>query len=387
MGDDPAAATNDRPLAGLRIGLLTASASRLGGGVFEAVVHQAAMIRALGGEARIFALTDAESARDAVRFAPSTVENCRVIGPRQIGYSPDLVRRLLAADLDLLHLHGIWMYPSRAARIWAQRSGRPYVITTHAMLAPWIVARGRWKKNLARFGYERANWSAASVLHALTENELEDIDRESRRRDSLVIPNPAPETVAGPLKSRGPSFLYLGRIHRVKNIAALIDAWTILAQSNRLPDQARLILAGWGEAADVEALRTRLQTAPSSVEFVGPLFGDAKAAALSSARFVILPSQSEGLPMAILEAWAAGTPTIMTEACHLPEGFAANAALECGTDAASIADAITTALVMDEHDWLAMAAAAQALCRGPFSAEQIAGRWAGVYRRLADCRP
>lgn len=45
-------------LAGIGIGLLTASASRLGGGVFEAVVAQADLIRGLGGEALVFALED-----------------------------------------------------------------------------------------------------------------------------------------------------------------------------------------------------------------------------------------------------------------------------------------------------------------------------------------
>ena len=35
----------------------------------------------------------------------------------------------------------------------------------------------------------------------------------------------------------------------------------------------------------------------------------------------ILPSFSEGLPMAVLEAWAYGLPVLMTDHCNLPEGF------------------------------------------------------------------
>ena len=88
------------PLAGRRIGLLTASASRLGGGVFEAVVAQAALIRSLGGEAQIFALADRHTEEDRARFGPSPVIATPVIGPSQVGYSPSLHKALALADLD-----------------------------------------------------------------------------------------------------------------------------------------------------------------------------------------------------------------------------------------------------------------------------------------------
>ena len=94
-------------LAGLRIGLLTASASRDGGGVFEAVVRQAALIRAEGGEAPVFALADPHSEVDRGRFEGSAVQHFPVRGPRQIGWAPGLVPALIAAELDLLHLHGV----------------------------------------------------------------------------------------------------------------------------------------------------------------------------------------------------------------------------------------------------------------------------------------
>ena len=95
---------------------------------------------------------------------------------------------------------------------------------------------------------------------------------------------------------------------------------------------------------------------------------------------MILPSHSEGLPFAILEAWAAGTPTIMTSECNLPEGFAEGAALECGFDAAAIAQAMAQALSLNGTDWLRMAQAAQRLAAGPFSANAIAIQWAETYQ-------
>lgn len=369
--------TPDLPLAGKRIGLVSAWASRLGGGVFEAVVAQAQLIEAQGGEALVFALADDHSAEDAARFGAARVQVFPVSGPAQIGYAPAMLPAMLAAGLDCLHLHGIWMYPSLAASRWARVSGRGYVISPHGMLDPWITARGRWKKALARAGYERSSWRRASFLHALTRREAADIARECARADSVVIANAGPEANPIPISPRAPQILYVGRIHPKKNLLALVEAW----QRAERPAEARLTLAGWGEAADVARLRAAVVSAGPSAQFVGPIYGAAKQVLLDSARFTVLPSHSEGLPMAVLEGWAAGTPAILTGECNLPEGLASGAALECGYDADSIVPALEAALQIKDADWLGMARAAHGLATGPFSAGTIATRWSEAYLR------
>jgi glycosyltransferase involved in cell wall biosynthesis len=364
-----------KPLAGRRIGLLTASASRLGGGVSEAVIAQAAMIRSLGGEAVIFALADRHSDDDCERYLPSRATFCPVVGPAQIGFSPGLVPALIEAELDCLHLHGIWMYPSRAGAIWAQRTGRPYLISPHGMLDPWITARGRWKKAIARWGYERSSWARARAFHALTGREAEDIRRETGRTGGLVIPNAGPAAQSEPDGPREPRVLYIGRIHTKKNLVALVQGWVRLSPGG----DARLTIAGWGDEADVAQLNAALLTAPPSVEFIGPVYGSAKQHLLNTARFTILPSHSEGLPMSVLEGWASGTPSIKTDQCNLPDGFATGAAIECGYDTEAISSALGHALSLTDAEWLGMAKAAQQLAAGPFSAEAVSLQWAGAY--------
>ncbi|MEG8222607.1 glycosyltransferase [Sphingomonas sp. HH69] len=370
-------------LAGRRIGLLTASVSRLGGGVFEAVVQQADLIRRCGGEVVIFGLADRHAEADRPRFAPSHVHLAPVQGPPQIGYSRQLLSQLLDADLDLLHLHGIWMYPSRAAMLWARRIGRPYVISPHGMLDPWIVARGRAKKAIARIGYERASWRSATRLHGLTVREAQDIARESGRTDSVVIANAGPTARPAAQTARPPRFAYLGRIHPKKNLDALVAAWKQVAGPLAAAG-AELTIAGWGEDEDVAQFKAALTDAPPSIRFVGPLYGEDKARLLADARFLILPSHSEGLPMVILEAWAAGTPTLMTSECNLPEGFASGAAIECGYTAQDLAPLLERAATMIEGEWLAMAAAAHGLATGPFAASGIEARWSACYRELIE---
>jgi glycosyltransferase involved in cell wall biosynthesis len=367
-------------LAGLRIGLLTASASRLGGGVFEAVVAQAALIRSCGGDAPVFALDDAHSLEDAARFAPGSVLHAAVSGPPMIGFAPALIDQLIAAKLDCLHLHGIWMYPSRAGAVWASRTGRPYVISPHGMLAPWITARGRGKKALARLVYERASWRRARLLHALTPSEARDIARESGRDDTWVIPNAAPPLGPSPTARPAAEFVYIGRIHPKKNLAALLAAWR---RSDAVKAAgARLTIAGWGDEHDVAELRRLVAEAGESVAYVGAVYGAAKERLLSAARFVVLPSLSEGLPMAILEAWAAGVPTLMSRECNLDDGFATGAAIDCGLDAGAIAFALERALALGEAEWRGMAGAARDLAAGVYSAETVSESWAQCYRAI-----
>ena len=366
-------------LSGTRITLLTASASRLGGGVASALYGHAAMLREAGAEVTVMALADAYSEEDRHLLGGVPLRTARVAGPRIYGYAPSLVDELLASEADILHLHGIWMYPSRAATQWARRTGRPYLISPHGMLDPWITGRGRGKKALARLGYESASWHRAKAFHALTDDEAADIRREAGDGRVIVIPNAGPPALAVFPVPRDPHVLYIGRIHPKKTLDALLEAWTTAT----LPDGAELTIAGWGSAADVAALQARLTSAPASVRFLGPVHGDAKQALLEQARFVVLPSHSEGLPMSILEAWAAGTPTIMTAACHLPEGFAVGAAIECETDPASITSALGRALELDEPGWRAMSDAALGLARGAFSAKQVMRQWVGAYRELA----
>ncbi|MEJ0051165.1 MAG: glycosyltransferase [Methylovirgula sp.] len=366
-----------------RLGLLTARASRLGGGVFEAVLAEAQALAAHGGVTPIvFGATDQFTAEDRKRFDGIELITVPSRGPAAFDYAPGLLGRLLAAELDVLHLHGVWQYVSLCGALWAERTGRPYAISPHGMLDPWITARGRWKKTLARLGYERRSWRDARLFHALTEAEAADIARETgaARSRIAIVPNYI-ATDTSPPAARSQLVLCIGRIHPKKNLEPLIEGWV---SAGAAPAGYRLAIAGWGEPAHVAALQARLAaSADPSISFLGPVYGEQKHHLLHEARFVILPSLSEGLPMAILEAWGAATPTLMSAACNLPEGFSAGAALNTGIDANSIAAALRQALALPEADWQKMSAAAQSLARNRFSAETVAAQWVAIYRGLA----
>jgi glycosyltransferase involved in cell wall biosynthesis len=108
---------------------------------------------------------------------------------------------------------------------------------------------------------------------------------------------------------RGKTVLFLGRIHPIKNLEALLEA------SNAMPAGWTMVIAGSGEAsyaASLEAMGRRW--GGERVQFVGEVTGRRKWELISSSSVLVLPSHSENFGNVVLEALAVGTPVIASRA-------------------------------------------------------------------------
>ncbi len=276
-----------------------------------------------------------------------------------------LFRRAIAQS-DAIHIHGLWEHSTLISARTARAMRKPYIVSAHGMLEPWALERSRLKKKLYAALFERANVEGARCLHALTEAEAQDYRDWGSRRPIAVIPNgvdvPAAALEEGAAEAflhaspaaRGKRLLlFLGRLHTKKGVELLLRAWARLAA--RFPD-ALLVMAGPSEGRTretLEALATELgvgttlrtgnQTATGGSErtlFTGMLDAAMKWSALAAAECFVLPSYSEGLSVATLEAMGAGVPVIVTRQCHLPEVSRENAGWETEPDV----DALTATL-------------------------------------------
>lgn len=391
MSPDPGDA--GRPI---RVGMLAGSLTRSGGGVAESVLAAAEALRAIDGfEVELFCLDMDEPAIETGGPPPRLF---RPAGPAAFGYAPGLSAALAGADLDVLHVHGIWMYMSVAARQWKAQSGRRYVVSPHGMLDPWALANSGWKKRLAGILYERGSLRSADCLHALCEAELASIRDFGLRNAVCIVPNGvAPAAAADArlppwrrsLPEHAAILLYLGRLHPKKGAHDLIAAWSaVRPHPARRARPWHLVIVGDGPAAYVAGLHRLADGAPD-IHLLGPRYGEEKRAAFRAADAFVLPSLSEGQPIAVLEAWAHGLPCLLTPDCNLPEGFAARAAIRIAPGPSGIAEGLVSLFVMTPRARRDMGNAGVRLTRTRFSWPMTARSLAGVYRWLAGraCRP
>lgn len=370
----------------MRIAFIGGPLSRHASGVKEVVEHLSAALARAGHEVCVFGLDDSGwRAGDAAAWSGAKAQVFSTRGPAAFGYAPGIGAAIRAFRPDVVHAHGIWMYGSAVSAGLASQ-GVVNVISPHGMLDAWALRRSRLKKLLVSVLFERRHLRTAGCLHALNIDEATAIRAFGLKTPIAVIPNGVdlPLTVATPpapgwraaLPAEAKVLLFLGRLHRKKNLGALIKAFT---QARRAP--WHLIIVGPdqdGERASLQAQAARLGAA-AWVHFSGPVFGQEKAASFAAADAFVLPSLSEGLPMAVLEAWAARLPVAMSKACNLPEGFASGAALDTDTQPDKIAEALRVLFEMPHEKRASMGAVGRALVERDYSWDKVAASFAELY--------
>jgi glycosyltransferase involved in cell wall biosynthesis len=177
-----------------------------------------------------------------------------------------------------------------------------------------------------------------------------------------------------------PLVLFMGRLHRIKGLDVLVDAFATVR--DRFPT-AQLVIAGpdEGERAAVEA-RARSLGLPDAVHLPGSLDGNLRLAAYSAADVFALTSWSEGMPNAVLEACASGTPVLISDQCNLPEVAAFSAGRIVPVSPAPVATALA-AMLADREGLDATGANARRMVRERFAFPTVIDRLEELYDRLA----
>jgi glycosyltransferase involved in cell wall biosynthesis len=141
---------------------------------------------------------------------------------------------------------------------------------------------------------------------------------------------------------RRPHLVGVGRLLHVKGFDILLDA---LARLRAAGLEARLTLIGDGECAqDLQALAARLGVG-DLVDFRGFQGPEEIRRAFREADAFVMPSRSEGMPLALLEAMACGLPAVATRVGGVPEILTREAGLLVPPeDAKELTDALVVLL-------------------------------------------
>jgi glycosyltransferase involved in cell wall biosynthesis len=298
------------------------------------------------------------------------------------GWIPSFARRLRKERIELLHTHEFAMnvYGGTAALL----AGVPSLATIHGR--HWIADRPRRvlaykvlrragmpltavSRDLARFLADRFRIpiDTISVVHngIPIPPIVTPAEREKRRMDARV---------ALGIPSDGPLLVAVGNLYGVKDHASLLRAAAML------PD-VRVAIAGRGE--EEEPLRKLAATL--AIDKRTHLLGlrDDIDRVLRAADVFVQPSRSEGLPLAILEAMAAGLPVVATRVGGMAEAIVDGVTgllVEPG-DLAALAAALRT-IVTTPGRSAALGQKGRARAAGEFSLDRMVDRYRHLYAVL-----
>ena len=314
----------------------------------------------------------------AARSFPQRFFGARVRGP--------LTGALARADV--CHIHGVWNVPEWWASYLADAAGVPYVISPRGMLQPQAMARGRWRKAAAFALLDRRNLTRAAVLHATSEQEAVALRALGVGVPIAVVPNgvelEGPHAATGGYRARlgippdGFVVLFLGRMHRIKRLDLLADAF---AAARSTHPSMHLVLSGPDEHGLIPGLLKRLAGEVAHVHATGSVHGADKWALLKDADVMVQCSDSESFGLAVVESLASGVPVIATRTCPWSELETRECGFWVEQTAAAIAAAIRT-LVDDPRRRARMGARAVAFARDRYSWDAIAPQMARLYADL-----
>lgn len=173
-----------------------------------------------------------------------------------------------------------------------------------------IMAPQKQSAPLLPYLFPRAD--AVTVVNTSLAERIRDYPGVDARRVH-VIPNSVDFEYWGrcavtPLRNgRAPVVITVGRLEHVKGHDVLIRAMAVLRQ--RIPDASLVIVGGGKARAELEQLAVE-QGVQRATTFAGALVPDEVRNLLHRADVFALPSRSEGMPLALLEAMAAGVPPV-----------------------------------------------------------------------------
>lgn len=276
---------------------------------------------------------------------------------------------------DVVHVHeSSWL--AGAAAFLAGRHGIPVLAKT-AVYPAWNA-----------LGYDaplRGTLSRARrncFFAALADHQEQDLlakgvppDRVFRVPNGVDIPAETADLSARDV-------LFVGNFSQSveeKAFDVLLEAWSAVARKD---PAARLTLLGDGDAAPWQALAESLGIG-SSVRFAG--WASEPAEYYRRAALFVLPSRSEGMSNALLEAQSWGLPCVASD---IPGNRAvvedgANGLIVPAGDAPALAEAILR-LLTNEPLRKELGGHARDRARADFSLAAVAGRLGEIYRSLAE---
>jgi glycosyltransferase involved in cell wall biosynthesis len=324
---------------------------------------------------------------------------CHVYGPAHGKFSKfaglnDIIAGHVK-DADVVHIHAMWEEVQHVAAVEARKVGVPYIWRACNAISRPIMQKSYWLKRAVLAWRLKRDLNGAAAMHYATANERDESAWLNLKPPAVVEPNgvdPSPGAGdEGRFRSSWPQLrgdrvlLFVGRLSNEKGLDLLIPAFA--RARARAKEQWSLVLVGSDPERPyrptVEAMIRSCDLA-GHVLLTGHLEGQAKADAYVAADLFVLPSRSENFGNVVLEALAAGVPTVVTRGIGLAKDVES---MGVGAIAEYSVDSLASVL----GEWMTDDARRERLsehCRASvadrFAWNAIAERWRDHYSRLSE---
>ncbi|BAY46284.1 hypothetical protein SAMD00079811_38920 [Scytonema sp. HK-05] len=296
---------------------------------------------------------------------------------------------------DLLHVHGIFSYPSTVAMAIARRKQVPYIVRPLGQLCRWSVQQSACKKQIYLQLIEKANLNHAQALHLTSEQEQQEVSRLSVDTPSFILPHGLfiPPTIPDArqrlrqylnVPADEPIILFLSRLHPKKGLDYLIPALGKLTNY-----RFTFVIAGTGSPEYESEVESFLVShgIRHCTHFTGFVKGEIKNVLMQGADLFALTSYSENFGIAVLEALAVGLPVVITPGVALADfveeqrlGYVAE------LDVAAIAFFLKQALE-DSQQTNSMGDRARQLVSKRYTWSNVASNLIDIYTNITNTKP
>ena len=260
---------------------------------------------------------------------------------------------------EVIHIHEHRQTLAIFVSHFAGKNNIPYVVQAHGSVLPFFQKESL--KNLFDkvFGFRILH--NASCVFALTEVEKEQYLKMGVEEDKIeIVPlginleeyENLPQK--GSFRSRfniaedDKLILFVGRIHEIKGLDLLVDAFNDLIDHNgEVSIKLAIVGPDDGYLSKLEE-KINEYSLKENVIITGPLYKEEKQEALVDCDLFVMPSKYESFTTSGLEAMACGKPLVLTKNNHIHDWVDGNVGIACDDDKDSLRKAIEAALFDDD---------------------------------------
>jgi len=286
---------------------------------------------------------------------------------------------------DIIHLSSLFYFPSILTAIYSFFRKKQLVWSPRGECSINALKFSRWKK-LPVLKLIKAI-SKNVLFHSTSAKETTEIRDIFGNVKITEVPNYLylENRLTIPVKQQ---FLFMGRIHPIKAIENLIEAFSISNQILSHNFTLQIIGSSKGTESYLEDLKKLVDELNliKTIQFIDHIEGEEKTIKLAESYCLILPSHTENFGNVVIEALNQGTPVIASNNTPWESLEIYSAGFHVPNDPQNIANAICAIITADNEDYNLLRNNAYSFCKSQFSITDNIGEWIAIYESILQSK-